>query len=111
MQVAVAHAGCFDFDENLTGTWGIQLRLLDRHRLSAFPQDGCCDFHDSKGLPLTQLRASPRRTRRTRKASVAPSASSVVELCSVAHLLANAAACCARYATRSSKFAKRGSSV
>jgi hypothetical protein len=39
MQIAVAHAGRFDLDEDFTRAWRIELGWLDRHRLPAFPQD------------------------------------------------------------------------
>src|SRR5262245_4529305 len=45
VKVAVAHAGRFDFDEDFAGPRRIELGLLDRHRLAAFPENGCSYLH------------------------------------------------------------------
>jgi hypothetical protein len=46
MQIAVAHAGRFDLDEDFARAWRIELGRLDRHRLPAFPQNSRSYVHD-----------------------------------------------------------------
>ena len=45
MQIAVANARCFHFDEHFSGMRPFEYRLLDHQRLALFPQDCCVDLH------------------------------------------------------------------
>jgi hypothetical protein len=45
MQIAVAHAGCFYFDEYFSGMWRFEFSLLDYQRPSLFPQNCSVDLH------------------------------------------------------------------
>jgi hypothetical protein len=45
MQIAVANAGCFYFDEHFSGMRRLELSLLDYQRLSLFPQDCSVNLH------------------------------------------------------------------
>jgi hypothetical protein len=45
MQVAVADTCSFDFDEDFARAGRIEFSGLDRHRLSAFPENGCSYLH------------------------------------------------------------------
>jgi hypothetical protein len=45
MQIAVAHAGCFHFDEYFSGMRRFELSLLDYEWRSLLPQDCSVGFH------------------------------------------------------------------
>jgi hypothetical protein len=45
MQIAVAHTGCFNFDEHFSRVRRFEFSLLDYQRPSLFPQDCSVDLH------------------------------------------------------------------
>ena len=45
MQIAVAHAGRLHVDQDLAGSWRVEVQRLDRQRLTLLAQDHGRDFH------------------------------------------------------------------